>query len=123
MYSCEERIYACTYIECLLRFGAATKACFVSSGDKDEPVLRLRRGLENRLPVTAVDRSNSLLHYLLSGLLNRGGGRCGDVGLGLVEPALYPFCERDLLLRCGERWEKGDERRETHDEDQREPER
>ena len=95
-----------------------SKACLVSAGDEDEPVLRLIRWRQKGLPVGQVERGDSLfLNLLFDHLLNRGGDHRSSrrqIRLGFVEPTLNTIRDGNLLLRCSKRWEDGEELDETH---------
>lgn len=112
------RLQECTYVERLVSVAAASETCLVSTGDVDQPVLRLGGGLQDGFPVAHVKGGDGLLvHLLLDDLLDGGddGSGRGQVGLGLVEPALDPVTQGDLLLRRSKRGEDGEELDEAHD--------
>lgn len=104
-----------TYIEGLLCVLTAAEASFLTTGNKDEPILRLGARGQDGLPVRHGHRRDALRGDLLGHLhdgIGRNGGR--NVRLGLVEPSLDTVGQRHLLLRHGKGREEGDKRCETH---------
>ena len=106
------------YIEGFVRLATASEAGLVSAGDIKEPVLGIRRRLEESLPVAQVEVGDHLLlKLLLNHLFDRRdhGGGGWQVGLGLVEPALNTVADGDLFLRRSQSWEDGEQLDEAHD--------
>lgn len=98
-----------THVEGLLRAVAATEAGLVATAHKDIPVLGLRAGGQDGLPVVHGHRGDALLGDLLGQLLHRRGGLSGwHIILEAVEPALHAIGEGHLLLSQGQSREEGD---------------